>query len=102
MFQSLVGLFSVETLNPSLTPANTVIDLVDAATTDEGGETDWTFLQACTDAYPPRVDDHHCSQVLAKVVARYVIRTRINQGSDTIPLWVVDYLMDISVNADTE
>ena len=79
-----------------------VIDLVDAATTDESGETDWTFYQECTDAYPPGVDDHHCSQVLANVVARYVIRTRINQGPDAIPLWVVDYLMDISVDADTE
>ncbi|WP_277543738.1 hypothetical protein [Haloarcula laminariae] len=79
-----------------------VIDLVDTATTDESGETDWTSLQECTDAYPPGVDDHHCSQVLASVVARYVIRTRINQGPDAIPEWTVDYLMEITMDADTE
>lgn len=79
-----------------------LIDLVDTAATDESGEVDWEFLQECTDAYPPRVDDHHCSQVLASVVARYVIRTRINHGPDAIPVWAVDYLMDITVDADTE
>ncbi|MFC7059903.1 hypothetical protein [Halovenus salina] len=75
---------------------------MDTATTDESGETDWTFLRECTDAYPPGVDDHHCSQILANVVARYVIRTRINQGPDAIPEWVVDYLMEITIDADTE
>jgi hypothetical protein len=79
-----------------------VINLVDTATTDESGETDWTFLHECADAYPPGVDTHHCSQVLANVVARYVIRTRIMQGPDAIPVWVVDYLMDITIDADTE
>jgi hypothetical protein len=79
-----------------------VIRLVDTATTDESGETDWAFLQECTDAYPPGVDDHHCSQILASVLARYVIRTRIDQGPDAIPEWVVDYLMEITVNKDTE
>src|SRR6056297_736443 len=59
-----------------------LIDMVDAAATDESGKVDWEFLQECTDAYPPGVDDHHCSQVLASVVARYVIRTRINHGPD--------------------
>jgi len=79
-----------------------LIDIVDAAATDESGKVDWGFLQECTDAYPPGVDDHHCSQVLASVVARHVIRTRINHGPDAIPLWVVDYLMDITIDADTE
>lgn len=79
-----------------------VIDLVDTAATDESGEIDWAFLQECTDAYPPGVDDHHCSQVLANVVARYVIRARINHGPDAIPVWAVDYLMDITMDADTE
>lgn len=79
-----------------------VIELVDTATTDDSGETDWAFLQECSDAYPPGVDDHHCSQILANVIARYVIRTRINQGPDAIPVWVVDYLMEITMDADTE
>lgn len=79
-----------------------VIDLVDTATTDEKSETDWAFLQECADAYPPGIGDHHCSQILANVVARYVIRTRINQEPDAIPPWVVDYLMEITIDADTE
>jgi len=79
-----------------------VIELVDIATTDDSGETDWAFLQECADAYPPGVDDHHCSQILANVIARYVIRTRINQGPDAIPVWVIDYLMEITMDADTE
>jgi hypothetical protein len=79
-----------------------VINLVDTAATGESGQIDWEFLQECTDAYPPGVDGHHCSQVLASVVARYIIRTRINHGPDAIPMWAVDYLMDISIDADTE
>ena len=45
-----------------------MIDVVDAAATNEG--IDWEFLQDCVDAYPPGVGDHHCSSVLANVVAR--------------------------------
>ena len=79
-----------------------IINLVDTATADENGKVNWAFLQECTDAYPPAVDDHHCSQVLANVVARYVIRTRINQGPDAIPVWVVGYLLEITIDVDTE
>lgn len=81
-----------------------VIDLVDtaAANGNGNGEVDWLFLQECIEAYPPGVDDHHCSQVLANVVARYVIRSRINQGPDAVPGWTVDYLMGITVEDDTE
>jgi len=78
-----------------------VIQLVDRAAADSGA-VDWTFLQECVEAYPPGVDDHHCSQVLANVVARYVIRTRIEQGPDAIPVWAVEYLMDITMDEDTE
>jgi hypothetical protein len=72
-----------------------VIDLVDtaAANGNGNGEVDWLFLQECIEAYPPGVDDHHCSQVLANVVAQYVIRFRINQGPNAIPVWTVDYLL---------
>jgi len=53
-----------------------VIQLVDSAAA-ENGDVAWAFLQECIEAYPPGVADHHCSQVLANVVARYVIRTRV-------------------------
>lgn len=79
-----------------------VIDLVDTAAVEENQDIDWPFLQECVEAYPPGVGDHHCSQVLANVVARCVIRTRINQRADAIPEWTVDYLMGITVEEDTE
>lgn len=75
-----------------------VIDLVDTAATD--GEIDWAFLEECVDAYPPSVGDHRCSSVLANVVARCVIRTRINEGVDEIPAWALDYLAAITADED--
>ena len=77
-----------------------VIDLVDAAATVDG--IDWAFLQECIDAYPPGVGDHHCSSVLANVVARCVIRTRIREGADAIPMWALEYLADITMDDDGE
>jgi hypothetical protein len=79
-----------------------VIHLVDRAAGDESDDVDWAFLQECIEAYPPGEDDHHCSQILANVIARDVIRTRIDQGPDTIPVWAVEYLMEITVEEDTE
>lgn len=78
-----------------------VIQLVDDAASD-GGDIDWAFIQECVEAYPPGEDDHHCSQILANVVARNVIRTRIGQGPDAIPVWAVEYLMEITMDEDTE
>jgi|AntDeeMinimDraft_4_1070355.scaffolds.fasta_scaffold02151_5 hypothetical protein len=75
-----------------------VIDLVDVAATNEG--IDWAFLKDCTDAYPPGVGDHHCSSVLANVVARCVIRTRITAGVSSIPSWALDYLAAITIDED--
>lgn len=75
-----------------------VIELVDAATTND--EIDWEFLQECVDAYPPGVGDHHCSSVLANVAARCVIRTRIRERVDAIPIWTLGYLTDITVDDD--
>lgn len=77
-----------------------VIALVDAAATTDG--IDWAFLQECVDAYPPGVGDHHCSSVLANVVARCVIRTRIREGADAIPPWALAYLADITMDDDGE
>jgi hypothetical protein len=75
-----------------------VIDLVDVAATNGG--IDWAFLQDCVDAYPPGVGDHYCSSVLANVVARCVIRTRIRDGIDAIPAWALDYLADLTPDDD--
>ena len=77
-----------------------VIDLVDAAATSEG--INWKFLQDCIDAYPPGVGDHHCSSVLANVVARCMIRTRINQGVEEIPAWALEYLAGVTMDEDGE
>lgn len=77
-----------------------VIDLVDVAATVD--EIDWAFLQECIDAYPPGIGDHHCSSVLANVVARCVIRTRIREDADAIPTWALEYLADITMDDDGE
>lgn len=75
-----------------------VIEFVDTAATADG--LDWAFLQECVDAYPPGVGDHHFSGVLANVVARCVIRTRIRDGVDAIPAWALEYLDAITMDAD--
>jgi hypothetical protein len=75
-----------------------VIDLVDVAVTTGG--VDWVFLEDCVDAYPPGVGDHYCSSVLANVVARCVIRTRITQGVEEIPAWALEYLDALTLDAD--
>lgn len=75
-----------------------VIERVDTAATNEG--IDWSFLQECVDAYPPAVGDHCCSSVLANVVARCVIRTRIREGVDEIPPWALNYLAAITIDED--
>jgi hypothetical protein len=84
-----------------------VIDLVDvaAATGDgveDGADVDWAFIQECVEAYPQGVGDHHSSAVLANVLARDVIRTRITQSPAAIPKWVIDYLQGITMEEDTE
>ncbi|MFT4920947.1 MAG: hypothetical protein ACI8XM_000139 [Haloarculaceae archaeon] len=78
----------------------TVIETVDTAATVDG--IDWVVLEECVDAYPPGVGDHHCSSILANVVARCVIRTRIREGVDAIPTWALEYLADITVEDDSE
>lgn len=77
-----------------------VIGVVDAAATTDG--IDWAFLQDCVNAYPPGVGDHHSSSVLANVVARCVIRTRIRENADAIPAWALVYLAEVTMEADGE
>lgn len=77
-----------------------VIDVVDAAATD--GRIGWEFLQEYVDAYPPGVGDHYCSSVLANVVARCVIRTRVRDDADMIPTWALEYFADVTMDDDGE
>ncbi|MFC4988891.1 hypothetical protein [Saliphagus infecundisoli] len=79
-----------------------VIDLVDAAVATEAEGIDWECLQECVDTYPPGVGDHHCSSVVANVVARCVIRTRVRDGADAIPTWALEYLADVTMDDDGE
>jgi len=76
------------------------IELVDAAAVD--GEPDWTFLQNCADAYPPAVGDHRCAVLIANVLGRCIIRTRIRRDVDAIPAWALDYLEHITLEDDKE
>lgn len=77
-----------------------LIDFVDTTATVDG--IDWAFLEESVDAYPPGVGDHHCSSILANVVARCVIRTRIREGVNAIPTWALEYLADVTVEDDSE
>lgn len=88
-----------------------VIDLVDSAAIDsldgaddthDSDAIDWAFLEECVDAYPAGIGDHYCSSVLANVVARCVIRTRIRDGVEAIPSWTLEYFADITIDTDGE
>jgi hypothetical protein len=76
------------------------IELVDAAAVD--GEPDWAFLQDCADAYPPAVGDHRCTVLIANVLGRCIIRTRIRHDVDAIPAWALDYLGRITWEDDKD
>lgn len=77
-----------------------VIDLVDTAAQNDG--IDWAFLEECVVAYPPGTGDHHCSSILANVVARCVIRTRVRTGVDAIPASAPEYLAGVTFEDDGE
>ena len=76
------------------------IELVDAAAVDD--EPGWAFLQDCVDAYPPAVGDHHCTVLIANVLGRCIIRTRIRHDVDAIPAWALDYLGRITMEGDKD
>jgi hypothetical protein len=78
----------------------TSVELVDAAAVD--GAPDWTFLQDCANAYPPAVGDHHCTVLLANVLGRCVIRTRIRHDVTAIPAWALDYLGRVTMEDDKD
>lgn len=73
-------------------------ELVDAAAVDD--EPDWAFLQDCAEAYPPAEGDHHCTVLIANVLGRCIIRTRIRRDVDAIPAWALEYLGCITMDDD--
>lgn len=75
------------------------IELVDSVAVVED-EPDWEFLQDCAEAYPPAEGDHHCTVLIANVLGRCVIRTRIRHDVDAIPAWALDYLGRITMEED--
>lgn len=76
------------------------IELVDAAAVDE--DPDWAFLQECADGYPSAVGDHHCTVLIANVLGRCVVRTRLRHDVDAIPAWALDYLGRITMADDSD
>lgn len=76
------------------------VELIDAAAVED--EPDWAFLQDCADAYPPAVGDHHCTVVVANVLGRCVIRTRVRHDVDAIPAWALNYLGQITMEDDKD
>lgn len=76
------------------------VELIDAAAINV--EPDWAFLQDCADAYPPAVGDHHGTVLLANVLGRCVIRTRVRHDVDAIPAWALDYLGRITMEDDKD
>lgn len=76
------------------------IELVDAAAVDD--DPDWAFLQDCADAYPSAVGDHRCTVLIANVLARCIIRTRIRHDVDAVPAWALDYLGCITMEDDKD
>jgi hypothetical protein len=76
------------------------VELIDAAAVED--EPDWAFLQDCADAYPPAVGDHHCTVVIANVLGRCIIRTRVRHDVDVMPAWALDYLGQITMEDDKD
>lgn len=76
------------------------IEFVDTAAVD--GEPDWAFLQDCAEAYPPATGDHHCTVLIANVLGRCILRTRICHDVDAIPVWALNYLEHITREDDKD
>lgn len=74
------------------------VELVDAAAVDDGP--DWTFLHRCAEAYPSGTGDHNCTAIIANVIGRSVVRTRVRHGVHAIPAWALEYLGGVTVEDD--
>jgi len=76
------------------------LEVIDVAAV--GHEPDWSFLQDCADAYPPAVGDHHCTMLIANILGRCIIRTRLRHDVDEIPTWALNYLGEITREDDKD
>jgi hypothetical protein len=63
---------------------------LDEITVNEG----WGFLAEVVDAYPREstADEPLCSPVIENAVGRYVVRTRLRDGVEALPVEALDYL----------
>jgi predicted nucleic acid-binding Zn-ribbon protein len=74
-----------------------VSDALDEAGRSEG----WTFLEDVIDAYDPAADDEIplVTPTVANAVGRNLIRTRLTESVETIPVAGLEYLDTIAVSA---
>jgi len=77
----------------SRTYRDQLITVLDDVTQAEG----WSFLAEFLDAYHPDTADDfpHVTTILQNVASRYLIRTRLGDGIDAVPVTVLDYFDSI-------
>lgn len=70
-----------------------LITVLDDATRTEG----WELLEEFLDAYHPETTDElpYATTILQNVASRYLIRTRLTDGIDAVPVTVLDYFGSI-------
>ena len=77
-----------------------LITVLDDATQSEG----WEFLADFLDAYHPETADEfpHVTTILQNVTGRYLIRTRLSDGVEAIPVEALGYFSSILNRLDGE
>ena len=77
-----------------------LITVLDDATQSEG----WEFLADFLDAYHPETADEfpHVTTILQNVTGRYLIRTRLSDGVEAIPVEALEYFSSILDGLDGE
>lgn len=75
-----------------------VSDALDEATQSAG----WEFLGAVVDTHGPMSDSEIplVTPTIANAVGRYLIRARVNDGVEAVPVEALEYLDAVAVNAD--
>ncbi len=77
-----------------------LIILLDDATQSEG----WGFLADFLDAYHPETADEfpHVTTILQNITGRYLIRTRLSDGIDSVPVLALTFFSSILDRLDGE
>jgi len=75
-----------------------LITVLDDATQTEG----WEFLEEFLDAYHPEIADEfpHVTTILQNVTSRYLIRTRLSDGVEAIPVEALEFFNSILTRLD--